>query len=157
MAFERKYGLLRCMAHSRISLFLSKKRKSLQKYQFEISLTRTANSALRMQLFFSKQKQNRCAGYWLGALTNVHRVEVLAVLEHGPPGAVALVGLGLLLLLPLLLLLQTLALGLGAPHSVVPCLPADTDFRFTVRVTVSVTAYTLARPRAYFAAGSLVS
>lgn len=51
----------------------------------------------------------------------MHGVEVLAVLEHGSPGAVALVGLGLLGLL----LLQALLLGLGAPHGVVPRLPGD--------------------------------
>lgn len=48
-------------------------------------------------------------------LTHVERVEVLAVLEHGPPGALLL--LGLLLLLELLL---PLALGLGAADRVVP-------------------------------------
>lgn len=47
-------------------------------------------------------------------LAEVHRVEVVPVLEHGAPRPVALVGLlGPLLLLPL-------ALGLRAPHGVVP-------------------------------------
>lgn len=95
------------MTHLRISLFLLKK-----------SVRNQSKIILRLQNYLNKKDAWGSFGAWR-ASTNVHGVEVLAVLEDGPPGTV-LVGLGLPLLLLLLVLQHALTLGLGAPHGVEP-------------------------------------